>query len=69
LCNMRLKQERDYDFLGWLLFVICAFLFIVSSFKSGDIVMLVGSIIFLAACVIFIIPLLKGRGSDRKSER
>lgn len=67
--NMRLKQEKDYNLLGWVLFIICAFLFIVSSFKNGDIVMLAGSIIFLAACVIFIIPLIKGRGSERKSER
>lgn len=64
--NMRLKKEKDYNFLGWVLFVICAVLFIISSFKSGDIVMLAGSIIFLTACVLFIIPLIKPPESEDK---
>ena len=69
MSNDRFKQEVKYHFLGWVVFVICAVLFIASSLKSGDILMLVASIVFLAACIIFIIPLIKtikNEGRDKK---
>lgn len=61
------KREKKYNLWGWVLFVICAFFFIASAVASGDMLYLVGSIIFLAACVVFIIPLVTGRGKGDKN--
>lgn len=44
---------------GWILFIICAAFFIASSIKNRDFLSLAASIIFLMACVFFIIPLVK----------
>jgi hypothetical protein len=44
---------------GWILFVLCAILFIISSLQSRDTILLIGSILFLVACVLFIIPLIQ----------
>jgi len=65
LSNGRFKQEVKYHFLGWVVFIICAVLFIASSLKSGDILMLVASVVFLAACIIFLIPLIKTITDER----
>ncbi|MEA3358850.1 MAG: hypothetical protein U9R17_05515 [Thermodesulfobacteriota bacterium] len=69
MSNDRLKQEVKYHFAGWVVFVICAVLFIASSLKSGDILMLVASIVFLAACIIFIIPLIKTITDERGNKK
>ena len=53
------KQELKYQLWGWVLFIVCALIFIVSSIRMDDNLMLVGSIFFLVACVVFLIPLLK----------
>jgi len=50
------KQEARFHLWGWLLFVVCAGFFIASSVESNDILGLIGSIIFLIACVVFIVP-------------
>lgn len=52
------KKELKYQLWGWLLFIVCAFIFIASSFRTGDVLMLIGSLFFLVACFLFLIPLL-----------
>ena len=57
--------EVKYHLAGWILFILCALLFILSALKSGDLILTLASMIFLAACVLFLIPILhrrKGRG-------
>ncbi|MCP4415626.1 MAG: hypothetical protein GY805_03325 [Chloroflexi bacterium] len=49
---------------GWILFVICALLFIASSIKNGDMLSLIGSIIFLIACAFFMAPLVDEFGAE-----
>jgi len=51
------NTERKFNLGGWILFMVCAGLFIASSVNSGDILMLTASIIFLSACLVFIVPL------------
>ena len=51
------KREARFHLWGWLLFVVCACFFIASSIESKDMLGLIGSVIFLIACVVFIIPL------------
>ena len=63
------KQEIRYHLWGWIIFLVCAFLFIASSLRNGDILMLVASFVFLAACIVFIVPLIKNikdEGRDKK---
>lgn len=61
------KREARFHLWGWLLFVVCAGFFIASSIESNDILGLVGSIIFLIACVVFIVPfaMKKGQSEDK----
>ena len=51
------NRERKYHLLGWVLFLVCACLFIAASIKSGNTLYLIGSIVFFTACIVFIIPL------------
>ena len=48
-------KVRRYDLWGWVLFVISALFFIVSSIRNGDIVGLLGGVFFLLACVAFLV--------------
>ena len=48
------QQGRNYDLWGWLLFVISALFFIVSSIRNGDMIGLLGGVFFLLACVAFL---------------
>jgi hypothetical protein len=52
-------QDLKYQLVGWILFIVCAIFFIASSLKNGDTLTFIGSIIFLIACIIFLIPLVK----------
>ena len=66
----QIGQEIKYQLAGWILFVICAILFGASSMKNHDILTFIGSVIFLIACIVFLIPLLmsnKGAENDKKS--
>jgi len=53
----RVRAEDTYHLAGWLLFVVCALFFIASAVKNQDILTLIGGILFLLACVVFLIPL------------
>ena len=50
-------RERKLHLWGWMLFVVCAGFFIASAVESGSLLGLIGSVIFLFACIIFIAPL------------
>ena len=61
------KREERFHLWGWVLFLVCAGFFIASSIESNDILGLIGSIIFLIACVVIIVPLvIKKRQSEDK---
>ena len=48
------QKGKRYELWGWILFVISALFFIVSSIRAGDIVSLLGGVFFLLACVVFL---------------
>ena len=58
-------QEKDAPFhlVGWFLFLACAFVFAYIAMRDRDFVLGLASLLFLAGCVAFIIPLC---GKDRK---
>jgi len=58
-----MKNEKYYELAGWILFIICAIFFIISSWQSQDLLLLIGSILFFVACILFILPLLSS-GED-----
>jgi len=51
------NRERKFHLYGWILFLVCAAFFIASSVAAHNTLNLVGSIIFLVACIVFLIPL------------
>ncbi len=53
------EQENRYHLAGWILFVLCAIFFIAASVKNRDPLTLIGSVIFLISCIVFIIPLVR----------
>ncbi len=59
------KRERRFQLWGWILFIVCAGFFIVSAIHNRDVPYLIGSVVFLAACIVFIIPLVT-EGKARK---
>jgi len=45
------------ELTGWLLFVASACFFIWAGARSGDLPTIVGSVLFLVACLFFLAPL------------
>jgi len=50
-------NQNRFQLLGWVLFVFSAVFFITSSYRAGDLVSLIGGLLFLFACFVFLIPL------------
>ena len=53
-------RNETLNLIGWILFVFSALAFITSSLQSGDMVGLVGAVLFLVACFVFLIPYVRG---------
>jgi len=51
------KSEKRFHLLGWLLFLVCAVFFILDSLTDNNTFGLTGSIVFLAGCIVFLLPL------------
>ncbi len=64
----RRNRERKFMIWGWGLFVLCAGFFIAYSVEAHNILNLVGSIIFLIACVVFLIPLVMNGREDGEDD-
>ena len=60
-------RERKYHLWGWGLFLVCAGFFIASGITNGDLLSVIGSVIFLIGCLVFIVPLVS-RGNRNKDE-
>ncbi len=54
------ERERRLQIFGWMLFLVCSFLFIANSIVSGSPLGLAGGVIFSLGCVVFLIPYLSG---------
>ena len=52
-------SERGYHMLGWILFVVSAIGFLVASVRAEDVAAVIGSLFFLIACIVFLIPYFK----------
>lgn len=47
---------RRPDFWGWILFLLCAVAFTAAGLRDGDLLITLGSVFFLIACVVFLVP-------------
>ena len=55
------KTRTNIELGGWILFIFSALCFIASSIHAEDPFGLMGGLIFLAACFVFLVPLLTPR--------
>ena len=55
-------RDRKFEIWGWSLFIVSAIIFVASTAMSGDLLGLVGSLFFLGACIIFLIPYFRPTG-------
>jgi len=46
-----------FNITGWVLFYICALLFMYNAIQGRDLIYFLGSLAFLIACVVFTIPM------------
>jgi len=60
---MTTRSRHAFELAGWLIFVASACFFLAATIKSGDLLSIAGSGLFLAACFVFMVPLLK-RSAD-----
>ena len=58
-------KTMRYQLYGWILFVVCALLFIAASVIDKEPLVLAGSVIFLLACLFFLVPLIETIKNDR----
>ncbi len=65
---MKKKVEHRLQIWGWVLFIGCAVCYIFSSFQNREWITLVGGLLFLLACILFLIPLtlFKDKTIDRE---
>ena len=55
--NSGFKTEKQFHLAGWLLFVVCAVFFIAQNLLHSDVLGLIGSVVFLFGCIVFLVPL------------
>ncbi len=65
---MKKPQESAFQLVGWLLFLVSAVFFILSSVHNADLHGLLGALFFFAACLFFMVPLVAGILARRRSE-
>ncbi|MFO7718378.1 MAG: hypothetical protein ACQESV_04030 [Thermodesulfobacteriota bacterium] len=54
-------QERTFQLLGLLGFILSGVFFTAAGLKSGDLLTLAGSLVWILACLIWLVPVLRPR--------
>ncbi len=52
-------DEKHYQIIGLLGFIVAGFIFIAAGIKSGDMLTILGSTVWILSCLVWMIPLLK----------
>ena len=55
---MSQSTQHRFQLWGWILFVFSAIFFIAASYRAADPVSLIGGLLFLIACFVFLVPLM-----------
>jgi hypothetical protein len=53
------QENRRHAIWGWILFVVCALFFMAAGWRNRDLLTFVGSVVFLVACLFFLLPLVR----------
>ena len=53
-----LSRHEKYDVVGWGLFIVSAVFFLVAAVEWESLTSIMGSLFFLVACFVFLIPIL-----------
>ena len=56
---MNSGSSGRFQLYGWSLFIVCAFFFIAAGIIARSPLTIVASVIFLAGCILFLIPLIR----------
>ena len=62
------SMERRVHLAGWILFIVCSLFFMAAALKNHDMLTFLGSIVFMIACVVFILPLLQPMHSENREK-
>ncbi len=54
---MRITNEKLFEATGWGIFVASALLYTWSGLRAGDVLATLASLLFLAACFVFLTPM------------
>ncbi|MBC2703634.1 hypothetical protein [Desulfobacula sp.] len=58
MTGSRLSFERKYQIWGWALFIVSSLFYGAASIRAGDLLGVLGSLFFLVACIVFLVPFL-----------
>ena len=58
MTDQRKIFEKRCQVLGWILFITCAIFYLAAGIRARDLLSILGSLIFLVACFVFLIPYL-----------
>ncbi len=53
-----MTRNEQLELVGWVLFILCALLYVATSLESQNTTSLLASLVFLVACFFFIVPLI-----------
>ncbi len=53
------ERVREPELWGWILFLVCAVAFTAAGVRDGDVLVTAGSVLFVIACVLFLVPYLR----------
>ncbi|MBC8440756.1 MAG: hypothetical protein H8D87_13890 [Deltaproteobacteria bacterium] len=54
--GLKLFSEKKCQIWGWLLFIVSALFYGAAAIRVGDLLAILGSLAFLVACFVFLIP-------------
>jgi len=53
-----MNLEKGCQLVGWLLFVVCSGFYLMAGVQTQDRLIIWGSLLFLIACLVFMLPLM-----------
>ncbi len=56
MAGSKLSFEKKCQIWGWVLFIASALFFTTAAIQAGDLLGVLGSLFFLVACFVFLIP-------------
>lgn len=62
-------RKLKYQLVGWVLFIVCALFYLASSLKNRDVLAAAGSLAFLVACLVFLVPVAEAWKTNHRSRR